>query len=216
MAGQTLPDLLIALQHQELPPIARQVVEEAAFLLGEGREMEAAALVEKAQALANVAAKTNGAHRDDGSAEHFAARLAADITGVLTRAIQELQHRSAEHAQALTLALERRIAALENDLRKVAVDAARADEMAQSVAIQVEAVLSRLVAHEDRLEALDRVTADLTATFAEANQRLDRHTEILRGIQQRQVHRAAVLNELVGTIAKLKEQGAETEAAAQA
>jgi chromosome segregation ATPase len=219
MDAQSLPDVLNALRRQELPPPARQAVEEAGTLLAEGREMEACALAEKAQALATLAAlrtdgKPNGSPITEG-AEQLAARLGADITAVLTRAIHELQHFSAEQAQTLTLALEKRILALENSVQPLAGLPERCDQLAQSFATQFEALMDRLSSHEERFAAADHATQDLAATLADANQRLDRHAEILRGIEQRRAQRSVVISELLGTLAKLREHTGEAEAAAQ-
>lgn len=221
MDSRSLSDALISLQRQDLSPLARQTVEEAVALLGTGREMEAHALLEKAQALAALGSaarpesKSNGSHQPGSSAEQFAARLAADITGVLTRAIQELQHYSAEQTQTLALTLEKRIRTLEDGVRPLAGLPERCDQLAQGFAAQFESLTARLDSHEERFAAIDRMAQEFAAVFAGANERLDRHSEMLRAIEQRHARRAAVINDVLGTLAKLREQN-ETQPAAEA
>lgn len=265
LTEQTLSDAVIELQRRDLAPGTREVVEEAARLLSEGREGEARALVEKAEALAHLgengrAASGNGsvAARNGKSAPALqslvaplAAKLAAGFTGVLTGVLEEVHEYAGAQVEAVAQALRVHIEALEaavrdatharenledlvrqqqnaletvqheqqqlwcavDDLRQ-ADDAQRhsiahvttaAEELAHHVSSHVDAVAARFASLEDRVSLLDRVTQDMQPQLAQVLERVDRHTDALRALEQRQNQRVSALNQVLDSLALLRE-----------
>jgi hypothetical protein len=139
LADQSLSEAVIALQRQDLAHEAREVVEEAARLLGEGRDGEARALLEKAEALAatnhgdaqehagEAPRNGNGTHKVNGSAgpaiqaivEPLAARLAAGFTAVLTSVLEDIHRYTGEQIHFVVESLEEHIQHTEESLRAV-------------------------------------------------------------------------------------------------
>lgn len=133
---QDLSESVIALQHRNLSEETRQVVEEAARLLAEGREGEARALVEKADALANQQDIPHRTVTKNGRAvplpetviAPLAARLAEGFTGLLTSVVTELQQYTAGQIQAASESLEGHIEELDAALDDVVSVAERLDQ----------------------------------------------------------------------------------------
>ncbi len=195
------------LQRQELPRETRRLVEEAAQLLGEGRDIEARALVEKAQALVSLGApaQANGSPKPNGAkaAEEtgfpaLAARLMAPVTAALANALVEAQRYSAEQAHALSKGVEERVAQLSGDVSGL-------QQSDATLTSGLEALAGRVTAHDERLAAADRLDTGFTASLATLNERVDQQTAALRGLQERHARRAAVLNDVLGNIAKLRD-----------
>jgi methyl-accepting chemotaxis protein len=99
-----LEERIFQLQRLHLDAGLRQIVDEACQLCGEGRYIEAAALVEKADALRAASANNDSAPEPDGSStdvvpidEDWASRLVADVADgiakVMVGAIQKLERR---------------------------------------------------------------------------------------------------------------------------
>jgi hypothetical protein len=104
-ADQLLHEAIIDLQKQDLPSETRSVVDEAARLLLEGRDIEARALFEKAQAMAVPLPPPNKAStaftradpgpQSDGriaplSISRLSNRLAVEIENALNETIEDL------------------------------------------------------------------------------------------------------------------------------
>jgi hypothetical protein len=203
----SLPEAIVVLQRQELPRETRRLVEEAAQLLGEGRDIEARALVEKAQALVSLGApaQANGSPKPNGAkaAEEtgfpaLAARLMAPVTAALANALVEAQRYSAEQAHALSKGVEERVAQLSGDVSGL-------QQSDATLTSGLEALAGRVTAHDERLAAADRLDTGFTASLATLNERVDQQTAALRGLQERHARRAAVLNDVLGNIAKLRD-----------
>jgi len=250
---QVLQDEIIHLQKRDLALETRHLVEEATQLLAEGREMEARALVEKAQAITGncaqngtvLAAVCNGAAAaapvESRISSRISSRLALDVSASLTQAIEDLQHyfqgqmseavaslegrlnQAGEELCALKQKLERaeqeqaarstasreqwdRLSASITSLEET--DRAHWDEsqqLSRNVSGALETISSRVIAHEERFDALDRVLQDLSPKVHSAIEQIDRHTEMFRSMHERQAHRAAALNEVLDSIARLRE-----------
>jgi len=131
-----LSEAVIVLQRQDLAPETRDVVEEAARLLGEGREGEARALLEKAEALAALAnpAETAADDPDEPSLRDavapLAARLAEGLTGVLTSVLEEIHRYAGDQMHVVAQSLQQRIEELDSALCDVVVVAERLEQRA--------------------------------------------------------------------------------------
>ena len=267
ITDQSLPEAVIALQRRELAPETRQVVDEAARLLSEGREMEARALVEKAEALVaqgtkgnGTAGNGNGAVKGNGNSglapqgiiAPLAAKLAAGFTGVLTNVLEDVHRYTGDQIQAVATALQEHIQNMEAALRQVAGVGERLEQLANEhgariqvvqqgqeelwsairalqqadqeqsasmarvaaateglshhVASQADAVASRFQSLEERVSVLDRIIAhDLQPQLTGVIARLDRHTDTLRCLEQRQAQRVSTLNQVLDSLSRLKE-----------
>lgn len=265
LTEQSLSDAVIALQRQDLTPETRRVVEEAARLLTEGREGEARALVEKAEALAHLgengrAAVVNGGiparngkfnSAPQSIVAPLAAKLAAGFTGVLTGVLEEVHEYAGAQVQAVAEALQIHIEALESAVRdatharenlenlvrqqQTALDAVQqeqqhlwravddlrhageaqhqsithvttaTEELARHVSSHVDAVAARFASLEERVSLLDRITREMQPQLTQVLERVDRNTDSLRGLEQRQNQRVATLNQVLDSLARLKE-----------
>lgn len=262
---QNLAEAIIALQRRELATTARQVVDEAARLLGEGREMEARALLEKAEALAaqnengkagaangTTKAKMNSGWAPQGIVAPLAAKLAAGFTDVLTGVLEDVHRYTGDQIQAVASALQEHIQNMEAALRhaagvgerleqlaneheaslhvvqqgqeelwsavralqhadeeqnsSIARVSAATEQLTHSLTAHVDAVASRFGTIEERVSVLDRITQQMQPQLTAVIGRLDRHTEALRTLEQRQTQRVSTLNHVLDSLAKLKEQ----------
>lgn len=273
MTEQNLAEAIIAMQRRELMPATRQVVDEAARLLGEGREMEARALVEKAEALAAQANGTNGTSSTNGTVmiskgtgrvkvsqgwapqgivAPLAAKLAAGFTEVLTNVLDDVHRYTGDQVQAVANALDEHIQNMETALRHAAGVGERLEQLAteheanlrvvqqgqeelwgavralqhadqeqvasitrvcaateeitHELARHVDAVAARFDHVDQRLSLLDRLMQEVPSQFSGVMSRLDRHTEALRVLEQRQTQRVSTLNQVLESLARLKEE----------
>lgn len=266
LSDQNLSEAVFTLQRHDLAPEVREVVEEAARLLGEGREGEARALVEKAEALIamargsdTTAGKVNGAVTGNGNRAPMvealiaplAAKLATGFTGVLTSVLEEIHHYTGDQIQAVAKSLQDHIAQMQTALRDfagvgerleqlaneqhagllslrqgqddlwTAVRALQAadgeqnesiarvssttEELSNHLVIHVDGVASRFAAMEERLTALDQFAQDIQPQLDTIAARLDGQTETLLHLEQRQVQRVATLNQVLDSLARLRE-----------
>jgi hypothetical protein len=79
------------------------------------------------------------------------------------------------------------------------------EELSRRMTEEVEAVASRFVSLEERVGLLDQFALDLPAQLSEMVARLDGHTETLRLLEQRQSHRVSTLNQVLDSLARLRE-----------
>lgn len=266
LSDQNLSEAVFTLQRHDLAPEVREVVEEAGRLLGEGREGEARALVEKAEALIamargsdTTAGKVNGAVTGNGNRAPMvealiaplAAKLATGFTGVLTSVLEEIHHYTGDQIQAVAKSLQDHIAQMQTALRDfagvgerleqlaneqhagllslrqgqddlwTAVRALQAadgeqnesiarvssttEELSNHLVIHVDGVASRFAAMEERLTALDQFAQDIQPQLDTIAARLDGQTETLLHLEQRQVQRVATLNQVLDSLARLRE-----------
>ncbi len=135
---QDLSESVIALQRRNLTGETRQVVDEAARLLAEGREGEARALLEKADALASqeetgqrtVTTNSSAVPGPEAVIAPLAARLAEGFTSLLTGVVKDLYQYTARQIQAASEALEDHIEELDAALEDVVSVAERLDQRA--------------------------------------------------------------------------------------
>lgn len=138
LSEQDLSETVIALQRRNLTDETRQVVDEAARLLADGRESEARALVEKADALAGqedaghstITTSGRSVPAPEALIAPLAARLAEGFTSLLTSVVKDLYQYTAGQVQAATEGLENHIEELDAALDDVVSVAERLDQRA--------------------------------------------------------------------------------------
>jgi hypothetical protein len=166
-AEHTLEERIYDLQRHDFGAGVRQILEEAAQLLGEGRHIEASTLVEKAEAVSSsVSAGQSGevgapgASGDTNAAKmkNLAAKLVADIgTGlakVLVGAIEDLEQHITGETKAWTLAFSERLDKIQATIECLQPIAERLDILVQAGAA-VEAKYEQLAAITASLQAAD-------------------------------------------------------------
>ena len=267
LTDQSLSEAVILLQRQDLAPETREVVEEAARLLGEGRDGEARALVEKAEALVSLRLQTNEASHANGNGTQkvngnsgpsiqaivapLAAKLTAGFTNVLTGVLEDIHRYASEQIQFVVKSLEEHIEHTETTLRDVAGMDERieqlasehqvsaqfaeqshsllwnavhaleensrqqgdsisrvttiAEELANHVAGQIDATASRFADLDQRVTRLDQFAEQMPPQISGMIARLDNHTETLRILEQRQAQRVSTLNQVLDSLARLRE-----------
>ena len=230
MTEVSLPDMVVALQRMDLPSDARRAVDEAARILPEGREMEARALVEKAEALVGQnrlpARKVNGngavaAAPTNAVVVPIAEKIAAGFTAVLTTALEDVHRNTGEQIQVVARLLEDRIRGLDTTIGRTS---ARLDVRLEQIAseqrdlrqaqtstasalnsLQQAGLDTRVKGLEERVTSLDQMVRDLQPQIGGALEKLDRHTESLRALERRHAQRVSTLNDVLDNLAKLRE-----------
>ena len=137
LPDQSLSEAVVALQRLDLAPEARELADEAGRLLGEGRDGEARALVEKAEAWI---APTTGAAAGNGNDSRrpalqaiiapLAAKLATGFTGVLTSVLEDIHQYTGGQIQAVAKSLQEHIENMETALREAAGLGERLEQLA--------------------------------------------------------------------------------------
>jgi uncharacterized coiled-coil protein SlyX len=195
MTELSLPETVIALERLDLLPETRQVVEEAARLLQDGREMEARALVEKAEAMAAQAGngKPNGngkgnGHGNDKSHDTvdrwagamiapIAEKLATGFTAVLTSVLEDIYHHTGDQVQVVASVLEERIHGIEDALQKTTT----VEERLVQLAVEQQALRQ---AHDATSGAVDLWhQAGLESRLAAVEERVTGIDQIVRDLQ---------------------------------
>ena len=189
-AGAALPDQKLEDRIHQLHKLPvdlglRPILEEAMQLCGVGRHLEAAALVEKAEAMSSLVSHQGagpkevppGPKREDprqtrAADQPLAARLAADIanglTNVLVRAIQDLErHLTGENSRLSSLFGDR----LDKLQRSV--------ESLQPLHERLDHLVQAGIAAQERFEQLTATTASLREAYA--------HLDSDIGVLKRQV-----------------------------
>lgn len=223
----TLEERIYVLQKRGLSAGARQILEEAVQLLADGRHIEAAALVDKAEAMSPPALPGPPAHSGspagsvEGAAANvpqaLAAKLVTDISSglakVLVNAIQDLERHLTGETRKLTSALNERLdkiqatveclqpisQRLEGLVQAGQAAEAKYEELAAAAAILQEAG-SR---HEAEIGVLRSQIQDLSASTT------DRVNGICRRLeeQERQISSAnSITSELAARIAATAER----------
>jgi len=160
----TLEDRIYILQKSKLTPDARGILEEAARLLGDGRQTEALALVDKAEAVSSSASNYEtghiGASTPSGEpgapnvGKPLAAQLATDIADglskVLVGAIENLERHIAGETRGLTSALSERLDKIQSTV-----------ECLQPLTQQLDSLVQAGTAVEAKYEQLVAITASL-------------------------------------------------------
>lgn len=183
-----LEDEIFHLQKLELDSAVRQVVEEAAQLFGEGRHMEAGALIEKAQAMRAVAgskepppADSGNGHRTEAFLQRAAENVVADLVGnlakglaeVLVGAIRGLETHIAAETRALGSSFQQQLDRLQTSVDDLLELKGRIDRLTEIV---VEQKLVNASAQQ-RYEHL----AAASESLRQADERRDAEVRDLRG-----------------------------------
>ena len=181
-ADQLLQEAIIDLQKRDLTTETRHLVDEAAQLLADGRDIEARALVEKAQAIAapEVPTKVNGATHTtppvtaDGMAQtiisRLSSRLAQDIASALNEAVEDLHRDFGAQMNESATALENRLAEITSRLQvvselqdrvgrleqEVSGNAAAVQEQSQQMAASIVSLQEADQAHKTEFEQFSR------------------------------------------------------------
>jgi chromosome segregation ATPase len=163
VSDQKLEDRIYRLHKLSVDPGIRPILEEATQLCSVGKHMEAAALVEKVEAMSSLASHQEARAADPATVERtLAARLAADIanglTNVLVRAIQDLERHITVENGRLNAAFGQRLDKLQSSVEGLQLLHDRLDHLVQAEA-----------AVQERFEQL----AATTASLRDAHARLD-------------------------------------------
>ncbi len=155
-ADQLLQEAIIDLQKRELSTGTRHLVDEAAQLLADGRDIEARALVEKAQAIAvpEVPSKANGATQvkepipAEGMAQtiisRLSSRLAQDIASALNEAVEDLHRDFDARVDEAATAFENRLTEITSRLRVISEVQERVGRLEQEVSGSASAAQDQL------------------------------------------------------------------------
>jgi uncharacterized protein YheU (UPF0270 family) len=148
---QLLQDAIIHLQKRDLSAETRHLVDEAAQLLADGRDIEARALVEKAQAITSPEApsKASGATRADiplaeermaqTIISRLSSRLAQDIANTLSEAVEDLHVRFGAQVNEVARSLENRLTEVTSQLEPFSDLHQRVDRIEQQEAARASA-----------------------------------------------------------------------------
>ena len=169
-ADQLLQEAIIDLQRQDLSADTRHLVDEAAQLLGNGRDIEARALVEKAQAITfpDVQPKTNGVTKVNSPAvagermeqtiiSRISNRLAQGITSVLTEVVEDLHSNFGAQMNGVVSSLENRLTEITSQLKALS-------HLHESVERIEHEETARASAAQERWERLSASVASLRET----------------------------------------------------
>jgi DNA repair ATPase RecN len=153
----------------------------------------------------------------------IAERLATGLTGVLNSVLEEVYQHTGDQVRIIASHLEERIhgieaalrsaSGLEDRLERLATEhresleaLRRAHEEASGAVriLQEEALDGRVRAVEERVGLLEQWTRDMDPQLAGALARLDRHSDALQWLEQRQGQRVTALSQFLDTVAHLK------------
>lgn len=109
----------------------QNVLDEAAQLMAQGRHIEAAALLEKAEAMSS----TNG-HSEERAINRVTGKLAASLAGVLANAFQELEDHLMAEGRKLNLSLQQQLEKLQSTVESLGELKAGFDQLSERVSKQ--------------------------------------------------------------------------------
>jgi len=186
---RTLEERLYGLRKRNLDGALRRILEEATQLWGDGRHIEAAALVDKAEAMSSTApapgprvAETPAAAPEIAFGERLAADIAAGLSKVFTGAIHDLQRHILAETTNMTSTLGERLDKIQASVESLSPLDERLNGLAQATATLQEADARRGA----ELNALRVQVLDLSAVTT------NRVDEVCRRIddQERQISTA--------------------------
>jgi len=162
----------------------------------------------------------------------LASKLAAGFADVVTGILEEIHRYAGEQVRIVARSLEDQIRQSQDELwgavrglreadeaqcNSVEQVSAEIHELSHQLSSQVDAVASRFEAVEKRASVLEWLVHEIEPQLSRAIAEVDAHTGALRTLEQRQTQRVATLNQVLDSLAKLKEQETpELAAAAQA
>lgn len=167
-AEQLLQEAIIDLQKRSLCEETRKLVEEAAQLLAEGRDIEARALVEKAQAISMPVAQPAA---NVGTKINTTANGQSALSGLISRLSGRL-------AQEIAAALGEAVEAVQRDL------GARTSELAHSLETGFSEVKSRLESISSLRDSVDRLEREGAASGELAQERWDQISASILSLQE--------------------------------
>lgn len=288
MTDRKLEEAIFELQKLNTEDGVKRLAEEAGRLFAEGRQIEASAVMEKAEALMAVGAgkpislrgsssdltRPNSEERtkvDEQAMANVAAKLADGLSKILTGAFEELERHIVGESRKISSSFDQQLNRLQvtvsnleqlqakfehlsdavSEVRSsatasnqkldqlstntaaLAETSARHDkdlgalhgetaalrneakDYATVVAHQMDALSARLGLQQEDLTGLKSTVADISRKVAGYGERIDRQSDVLRGLTDSQTKRAVALDELLGVLTRLRAP-AETAAAAAA
>ncbi|HZS52064.1 MAG TPA: hypothetical protein VFA54_14450 [Bryobacterales bacterium] len=207
---RNLEDQIFQLQKMDLDSRVKEIVEEAAQLSMQGRHLEAAALVEKAEAMrAAIAAETPSAGlppaetQPPAEGEQVVARLVGDVANglakVLVSALQDLEQHIAGETRKLATSFNQQLDRLQTTVESLLPLGERIEQLAGAIAEQ-KAV--GLAAHEK----CSQLAAE-TALLREADGRYENALGSLRAeMQERTASVSERLEALTGRLGLQQEE----------
>jgi DNA repair ATPase RecN len=151
----------------------------------------------------------------------IAEKLATGFTAVLTIVLEDIYYHTGDQVQVVASVLEERIHGVEEALQKTSTVEARLEQLAVeqqalrqahdttsgTVGLWHQAGLeSRLAAVEERVTGIDQIVRDLQPQVTTVLTRLDRQTDALRSVEQRQAQRVSALNHVLDNLTRLREE----------
>ena len=200
---RSLEDEIFHLQKLDLSPPVRKVVDEAAQLFGEGRHMEAGALIEKAQAMRTVEnpqepANGHGAgvvarESSDDAVADLVNNLAKGLAEVLVGAIRGLEKHLTTETRALGSSFQQQFERLADmvadqksaeESRDVQVRDLRAEfqQFSSATTERLDAVCSRVGVQQEELAALQTTVLGVSPRVTALVERLDRQADAIRSM----------------------------------
>ena len=196
-----LDEEIFRLQKLDLEPNMRQMIERATQVLAEGRHLEAAALVEKAEAMRRAAAGSSSRLHDApipesaGSSDNgrdlalapVAEKLGYGMARIFALALRDLEDHIAGETRKIGDAVGRRLDTLQASIQDVATAVSEQQSIGRSVQEKCDQLAAATASlreqdtrHEAQLTALRNETRDLSASVSERIDALSRDL----GVQQ--------------------------------
>jgi len=116
----------------KLDKSVHRVVDEAAQLVSEGRQIEAAALIEKAEAMS----VPNGRPEEKAVVHRVTEKLAGNLAGVLSSAFQELEDHLMDEGRKLNTSLQQQLEKLQTTVESLGELKTRFDQLTERVSKQ--------------------------------------------------------------------------------
>jgi hypothetical protein len=206
-ADQLLQEAIINLQKKDVSAETRRLVDEAAQLLADGRDIEARALIEKAQALAvadypsrvSSPAKGSGPMAGERMANaaisRIASRLAQSITSALAEAVEDLHISFGAQVTEVVSSLENRLAGITSQLNAVSGLLERVERIEAAATTNASAseerwerlsasVLSLQEADRDRQVEAEQFRGDVSSELERIGLRLTAQEEGLEAVNR--------------------------------
>ncbi len=177
----------------ELSDVLTRILRELQRYSGEQARLVVRAIEERTAAMEGELRRfADLPNRLDETASSHAARLGTidDRCALLFEGLANLQQADRERGTRLNAVAE------------------STQELAANITRQMEALAGRVSGHDEQVQTLDRSTRELAAKIDGFHERADRLTGMVQRLQERHAHRAAVLSEVLGNIARLREQAA--------
>jgi chromosome segregation ATPase len=218
-SGHSLEERIYQMQKLDLDTRTREVLEEASQLCSGGRQIEASALVEKAEAMLSAVSvnvshtATASADREEGSKtdaasseEPLAARIVANVanglTKVLVDAIQDLERHMTGETRRLASAIDQRLDKLQATVESMQPVKERLDKLAEA-GTAVQEKYEQLAATTAALQGADALHSEeigaLRLQVQELSAAMTRIDEVCRRIEG-QEHEISAVNSTISEL----------------